>query len=445
MIELKNDFRAELLASEATRELPDSIRQIIERAAGTKILPGPKPELEKAIAESSLEVEDIGKRLLVLSCRAFDETVRARAAGETSGEGFVLAAHAADAASRILSREKGKDVREIRGEALCSLSSSLAKRGEMPDPFCKQKEFANLLRRAVEAGDEASQAFGERENPNGWARAQCVHAYALRLRADMFGIEAEDEDEVGEVWRSALDAARAAQSVLTMEDAPLDWARIQNFRVNLALDWAELEFGRLELDILARAEAMQLKALEILDRETNPLDWAFAQEQLGQVKSALSETGKLGEKKECQLEEEVAKAFKAALLVRNREDEPELWARNQKRMASALVSQAIMGSESKAAGIYREAIAAYEAALEVYTLEEFDVDFHYCHSFLGDALVYLTDQDLVEDRRNLLERALKSYNSAMRACEDSWEREMVQSNIEEAQRKLVSLINSENH
>ena len=443
MIELESQFRADLLASEATCELPESIRQILDRADGTNTLSGPEPELEKALAESTLEVEDLGKRLLVRSYRAFDEAVRARSAGEASGESFVLAARAADAAARLLASAKGKDAREIRGEALCSLSSSLAKLGELRDSFGRLQVSSDLLRLAVDSGNEASQAFGERENPKGWARAQCVHANALRLWAEKVEIEAEDEDEVWDVWHNALKAAREAQGVLTMEDAPLEWARIQNFRVNLALESAELEFGRMELEILSRAEAMQMEALAILDREMHPLDWAVAQEQLGMAKSNLSFTGKLGEKKECKLEEEAAKAFGAALLVRNREEDPELWARNQKRMARALAFQATMDSEEKAAGIYREAIAAYEAALEVYTLEEFVVDFHYCHSGLGDALVALADQDLVEDRRDLLERALKSYNSAMSACEDSSGREMVQSDMDKAQRKLAALIKSE--
>lgn len=125
----------------------------------------------------------------------------------------------------------------------------------------------------------------------------------------MVEFDAEDEDEVMDVWHSALDAANAAQSVLTMEDAPLDWARIQNFSEKLALEWAELEILRLEVDILVRAEIMQLQALEILDREANPLDRAVAQELLGMVKSTLSDTGKLGVKRECELEEEEAKAF----------------------------------------------------------------------------------------------------------------------------------------
>lgn len=440
MIELENQFRAELLASDAPLELPESIRQILDRVAGTETLPGPEPELEKALAESSLEVEDLGKRLLVLSYRAFDETVRSRAAGEASDKGFVLAARTAEAVSRLLASEKGRDGQEIRGEALCSLSSSLAKLGELRNSFGRVKESAYLLRRAVEVGEEASRAFGERENPKGWARAQCVYAHALRLWAVKADIESENEDEGWGVWSCVMDSALAAQNVMIMEDAPLEWAKIQNFRVNLALDWANLEIGRMEVDILVRAEAMQLTAFDHLDRETDPFDWAVAQEQLGMVKSNLSFTGKFGEIKECELEEEAAKAFKDALLVRNREKEPELWALNQKRMASALASQAIMSSEEKAAGIYREAIAAYEEALEVYTLEEFVVDFHYCHSGLGDALVELAELDLVEDRRSLLERALESYHSAMRACEDSSGREMVQRDIDLAKGKIAALV-----
>lgn len=453
MIALENQFRAELLATEALHELPDSIRKIVERATGTEFLPDPDPSLDKALAESTLDVEELGKLLLVRSFRGFDETVRAHAAGDDSGEGFVFAARSADAASRLLASAEGMAAREIRGEALCSLSSCLAELGELRNSFSQRKESAKLLLGAVVAGDDASEAFGERDNPKGWARAQCVYAHALRLwgRKDEFdedededGFEIEDEDKAFGILLEAIDAGKAAQRVLTMLDAPLEWARIQNFIVSVAIESAEFEIGRREMEILLSAISMQLKALEILDREKDPLDWAVAQEQLGMAKSGLSFTGKLELEEECELEKEAAEAFKAALLVRSREDEPELWAANQKRLASALQSQAIMDSDENAVRIYGEAIAAYEAALEVYTLEKFVVDFHYCHCGLGDSLVNLADQDNVADPRVLLERAMKSYQSAMRACEDSFEREDVQNDMDKAQSKLATLMSSTN-
>lgn len=455
MIALENQFRAELLASGALHELPDSIGKIVERVTGTEFLPDPDPSLDKALAESTLDVEELGKLLLVRSFRGFDETVRAHAAGDDSGEGFVFAARFADAASRLLASAEGMAAREIRGEALCSLSCCLAKLGELRNSFSQRKESAKLLLGAVVAGDDASEAFGERDNPKGWARAQCVYAHALRLwgNKDEFdenedededGFEIEDEDKAFGILLEAIDAGMAAQRVLTMLDAPLEWARIQNFIVSVAIESAEFEIGRREMEILFSAISMQLKALEILDREKDPLDWAVAQEQLGMAKSGLSFTGKLELEQECELEKEAAEAFNAALLVRRREDEPELWAANQKRLASALQSQATMDSDENAVRIYGEAIAAYEAALEVYTLEEFVVDFHYCHCGLGDSLVDLADQDNVADPRGLLERALKSYQSAMRACEDSFGREDVQNDMDKAQRKLATLISSTN-
>ena len=145
---------------------------------------------------------------------------------------------------------------------------------------------------------------------------------------------------------------------------------------------------------------------------------------------------------ECELEEVAAMAFKAALLLRNREEAPELWARNHMRLVSALHGQAIMESDDKAERIFRDAIAAYEAALEVCALEEYDVDLQYCHSGLAGALVYLAEQDLVEDPRNLLERALKSYRSKMRAAEDSSGRESIQDEIDAVQGKLAALTSS---
>lgn len=87
---------------------------------------------------------------------------------------------------------------------------------------------------------------------------------------------------------------------------------------------------------------------------------------------------------------------------------------------------------------YAWAIAAYEA-LEVCTLEECDIDFHYFHSGLAGALVYLAELYLAEGPRNLLESALKFYHSAMRAAEDSFGRESIQDDMDAVQGNLAAL------
>lgn len=441
MIALENEYRADLLAAGVPGELPERIQELINTFPGLEILPGPILELEKAMAESAIDVGKLGRRLLVRSFLAFDEGARSDADDGEPVSGFMLAARCAAAAASVLSKAKGKDARDMRGEALCSLSSSLARLSEMGGKLGsvdQSPDAEDLLDRAVEAGEDAADAFGE--NRAGWARAQCVLADALRLLAICIEFDAEEE-EIWDLRARAVRVASSATGILTMEDSPREWARIQSFMALVGLELAETrDYEDDEFQLLCGVEATQSDALEVLDSGTDPLDWAVAQEQLGLAKLTMAELDKLDDEENRELMEGAAKAYKSALAHKTRDDEPERWARNHVQLATALVGQAGLSSAADAANLYHGAVAACEAALEVYTPADFKGHYFSCKFDLGDALVRLADLDDVDAPRELLERGLQSYEQAMQvAGKDNADRDLLQDSIDGVKRKLAAL------
>jgi tetratricopeptide (TPR) repeat protein len=100
---------------------------------------------------------------------------------------------------------------------------------------------------------------------------------------------------------------------------------------------------------------MQKRALQELTRDRTPLEWAAAQNGLGNALAALGgrETGTV------HLEEAI-RAYRAALEERSRERLPLYWAQTQSDLGDAL---AALGEREGRTAHVEEAIAAYRAAL----------------------------------------------------------------------------------
>ena len=81
--------------------------------------------------------------------------------------------------------------------------------------------------------------------------------------------------------------------------------------------------------------------------------------------------------------DEAVAAFRAALEVYTREQFPVDWAMTQNNLGNALRA---LGEQAGSAERLNEAVAAFRAALEVYTREQFPVDWAMTQNNLGNVL-----------------------------------------------------------
>jgi len=202
-----------------------------------------------------------------------------------------------------------------------------------------------------------------------------------------------------EALNRAIRAYRSSLIECTQENAPLDWARIQN-----SLGSALLVLGSRESGTARLEEAVEAcrAALDEYTRERAPLKWALTQNNLG---NALQELGSR-ENNTSHLEEAVA-AYRAALEEHTRERVPFDWAMAQNNLGLALST---LGSNESSTARLEEAVAAYRATLEEFTRERAPLNWATTQNNLGNALQELGSR---ENNTAHLEQAVAAYRGAL--------------------------------
>ena len=164
--------------------------------------------------------------------------------------------------------------------------------------------------------------------------------------------------------------ARAALQEWTRERVPLEWATTQNNLGNALSALGECESGQEnQIRRLEEAVAAYRAALEERTRERVPLYWAMTQHNLGTALSMLGERESGQENQIRRLEEAVA-ACRAALQEYTQARVPLDWADAQNNLGNALLrlGERESGQENQIRRL-EEAVAAYRATLQEWTRE----------------------------------------------------------------------------
>lgn len=162
------------------------------------------------------------------------------------------------------------------------------------------------------------------------------------------------------------------------------------------------------IELLERAATFHRLVMEVWTRESEPLGWAGAQNNLG---NALQELG-AREVGTARLEEAVA-AYRLALEEWTRERVPLLWALAQNNLGNALHT---LGGRSADTAQLEEAVAAHQMALEEFTQARTPHDWARAQNSLGNALSILARRQANTDR---LQEAVSAYRFALK----EWTRE----------------------
>ena len=148
-------------------------------------------------------------------------------------------------------------------------------------------------------------------------------------------------------------------------------------------------------------------------RATDPDAWAGAQ---GSLASALREQGTRAAGDEGrQLLEQSAAAYRAALEVRTREQFPDMWAHTQNNLGLSLreLAQRMKGEESLRT--LEQAAAACRASLEVRTREKHPKDWAATQNSLANILTAQSGRTTGEESQRQLGEAVLAYRAALDA------------------------------
>jgi len=206
------------------------------------------------------------------------------------------------------------------------------------------------LHKAIDAFHAALEVSQRDTAPEDWAMTQNNLGIAL---VDL---------SYRETGREALDAAvaafEAALEVRTRAALPLEWATTQN---NLGIALKVLGDRTRDLTLTRQAAAVFRQVLEVNSRERTPLDWAMAQSNLG---NALSVLGK-AEPESDALEQAMA-AYEAALTEYRAERTPLDWAMAEINRAVTLraigARDGDINQVGAAADIYQQVLASLDRA-----------------------------------------------------------------------------------
>jgi tetratricopeptide (TPR) repeat protein len=255
--------------------------------------------------------------------------------------------------------------------------------------FARLGDVSAQRQRAIKISEESLQLSppGSRE----WAKAQ-----------NDLGVEWDrlPTGNRAENVKKAIAAYEAALTVRTKEIRPDDWAKTQ---YNLSLAWRELPTGN-RAENLNKAIAALEAALTVHTKEAFPVQWVKSQNSLSLLLCDLP----TGDKAE-NLKKAIA-ALEAALTVCTKQAHPAEWAMTQLNLGAAWSHLAWLhlptGNE---ADNLRKEIAAYEAALTVYTKETDPADWALTQNNLGRAWEQLPTGNKAEN----LKKAVSAYQAAL--------------------------------
>jgi len=200
----------------------------------------------------------------------------------------------------------------------------------------------------------------------------------------------------------AVEHYQAALEVLDQQSFPVDWARTQVILGDLFRD--RLDGDRTEN--LAVAMSHYREALQVFGREKWPIQWSGLQSNLGDAYSALPLV------RPADLENNMRAAlssYRNALSVLRRENAPNQWASTQIGMGMALNRLV----EKNALENLSNAVICFNEALSVFDRADHAPDWAIAQNNLGTSSINLAEVDVPANRQDHIERAIRYFQSAL--------------------------------
>jgi len=300
------------------------------------------------------------------------------------------------------------------------------------------EESARLLGDAVTAYRSALEVLTRAQLPQQWAMTQNNLGIALKEQ----GIRTDGE-EGARLLGDAVTAYRSALEVRTRAQLPQDWAASQNNLGNALKEQGIRIGGKEGARLLGEAVTAYRSALEVYTRAQLPQDWAMTQNNLG---AALKEQGIRTDGEEgARLLGDAVTAYRSALEVRTRAQLPQDWAMTQNNLGGTLQEQGTRTGGEEGARLLGDAVTAYRSALEVYTRAQLPQDWATTQNNLGNAMKEQAKRTMSNDKKKtkeLLVDAIAAHQAALQvytAEATPYYNSLVQKNLEAATALLSDL------
>jgi len=193
-------------------------------------------------------------------------------------------------------------------------------------------------------------------------------------------------------------ASAHAQNISRARE-PLAWAEAQN---NLGNILAALGQQRRNAELFERAIQCFNDALDEIKREDSPLEWAAAQYNLGAANRALGRLLEAAKPLKTAVD-----AYTNALLVWTRDEHPEDWMYTMHQLGATLHMH---GKLLKGNRQFQKSVVAYKNALAVLDADSYALALTATHNNLGAVLHHLGESEGNPDR---LREAIRSYEKAL--------------------------------
>lgn len=231
----------------------------------------------------------------------------------------------------------------------------------------KRMNISQALSEALYAAMPAVQSLPHDLTTRERAAIQMCYGNAVATMAAQRG--------TADLYQVAAQTYRAALEVLLRESNPLDWAMTNKHLGAVLQAMAERSGGS---EALAGAAEAFTAALEVLTRNQFPVQWASIQNRLGVVLYKIDMKDADGE-----MIKESLNAFQAAIQVFTRTEHPERWAEVMNNFAQAAQ---VLGEQLHNSEVLEKAAEACRGALEIRTREKGPLLWAATQNNLGSAL-----------------------------------------------------------
>lgn len=205
-----------------------------------------------------------------------------------------------------------------------------------------------------------------------------------------------------EQLREALEASLADIALnpnISRDHEPLAWAEAQN---NLGNILAALGQQRRDAELFERAILCFSHALEEFGQESSPLQWAATQYNLGTANQALGRSLEATQPLKIAVD-----AYTNALLVWTRDKSPEDWMYTMHQLGVTLHTY---GKLLKGNRQLQKSVVAYKNALAALDADNYALELTATHNNRGAALHHLGES---EDNPDRLKESINSYEKAL--------------------------------
>ena len=183
------------------------------------------------------------------------------------------------------------------------------------------------------------------------------------------------------------------------KQSPLDWAAAQNSLGNIL---AALGQQQRDAGLYNKAISCFNHALEVLSQEDSPLEWAATQSNLGTAMQALGR-----QESDSKLLSKSIDAYTAALLEYTRKETPEEWSIVMFQLAATFHTY---GGLLKGNRTFQKSVVAYKNALAELDADLFALELAATHNNRGAVLHHLGESEENSDR---IEEAIRAYETAL--------------------------------